>query len=47
MDTPERITHISLYNDSITLYSISLQSYDEGLFNKPIHMTLTLLGLEK
>jgi hypothetical protein len=43
MDTPERIT---LYNDPITLYSISLQSYDEGLLDKPTYITLILLGLE-
>src|SRR5260370_40605172 len=46
MDTLERITHISLYNSPITLYSISIQRRDEGLLNKPNYMTLPLLVLE-
>jgi hypothetical protein len=46
MDTLKRTTHISLNNDPITLYSISLQSCDKGLSHKPKYMTLTLLVLE-
>jgi len=44
--TPEKVYHISLYNDHYVMYSILTESYDQELLNKPSYMVLLSLVLK-
>ena len=46
MGTLKRFAYIFLYNYAITIYSISLQSYDKGLLDKHKYITLPLVVLD-
>ena len=46
MDTPETNLYMFLHNYANAVYSISLQSYDIGLSNKPRYILLTVLVLK-
>ena len=43
MYTPEKVYHISLYNDHYVMYSILTESYDQELLNTPSYMFLPSL----
>jgi hypothetical protein len=46
MYTPEKVYHISLYNNNYIMYSILTECHNQGLLNKPSYMFLPFLVLE-
>jgi len=46
MSTLDKCVYNFLYNYAIVIYSIYLQSYDEGLSNKPKYIDILLVVLE-